>query len=184
MTRSLPRTLSVVVFSSLVATEAAAQTSDHSVSSSLAVVKTQLPAGAIIYVTDATGTTIKGTLIEIADDAIEMRRNAAVKSIRAVDIRRVRWQKHDSPLNGVLIGSAVGAIPGVYWLIADPNECTGLCAEDYVAIGVGALVGGLIDRAIKKTVTVYEATSPQTPKVTVSPLLAGHRLGLQVGLTF
>jgi len=36
----------------------------------------------------------------------------------------------DSLLNGILIGAGVGAIPGIYWLIADPNECTGLCAED------------------------------------------------------
>ena len=41
----------------------------------------------------------------------------------------------DSPLNGILIGAGVGAIPGIYWLVVDPNECTGLCPEDYAAIG-------------------------------------------------
>src|SRR5262245_8765349 len=92
--------------------------------------------------------------------------------------------QQDSVLNGVLIGAAIGAIPGVYWLIADPNECTGLCPEDYVAIGVGALIGGLIDRAIKKKVTVSQARSPKTTKVTISPLVVRHRRGVQVGLTF
>ena len=83
-----------------------------------------------------------------------------------------------------MIGGAVGAVHGIYWLIADPNECTGLCAEDYVAIGVGALVGGLIDRAIKKKVTVYEASSRKSTKVDISPLLVGDRRGLQVAVTF
>jgi hypothetical protein len=83
-----------------------------------------------------------------------------------------------------LIGAAIGAIPGVYWLIADPNECTGLCAEDYVAIGVGALVGGLIDRAIKKKVRVSEPPSSKTTKLTLSPLFVRHRVGVQVAMTF
>jgi hypothetical protein len=34
----------------------------------------------------------------------------------------------DAVLNGTLIGAGIGAIPGIYWLIADPNECAGLCA--------------------------------------------------------
>ena len=185
MTRSLLRAVIVVRLSSLMMPiEAMAQTSDQTVASSLGVLKPQLPAGEIIYVTDRTGTTVKGTLIEISNDAIEMRVSVAVKRIRAADVSRIQWQKRDSLLNGVLIGAAVGAIPGVYWLIADPNECTGLCAEDYVAIGVGALVGGLIDRAIKKKATVYEAPSSKTTKVTVAPLLVRHRLGVQVALTF
>jgi len=83
-----------------------------------------------------------------------------------------------------LIGSAIGAIPGIYWLIADPNECTGLCPEDYVAIGVGAIVGGLIDRAIKKKVTVYDSASRRSTKLTVSPILVRERKGLQVAVTF
>ena len=48
----------------------------------------------------------------------------------------------DSPLNGILIGAGFGAIPGIYWLVVDPNECTGLCPEDYAAIAVGAVLGG------------------------------------------
>jgi len=49
---------------------------------------------------------------------------------------------------------------------------------------VGALVGGLIDRAIKKKVTVYEASSRKSTKVDISPLLVGDRRGLQVAVTF
>jgi hypothetical protein len=66
-------------------------------------------------------------------------------------------QQPDSPLTGVLLGGAAGSVPGIYSLVADPNECPGLCTEDDAAIAVGAIVGSLIDRAIHGKVTVYEA---------------------------
>ncbi len=92
----------------------------------------------------------------------------------------------DSPLNGILIGAGVGAIPGIYWLIADPNECTGLCPEDYAAIAVGAVVGGLIDRAITRKVTVYEAgaSSSSSRHLLIGPLVGRKRSGVQLALRF
>jgi hypothetical protein len=156
--------------------DALAQQVDRSVaSSSLAALTSQVPAGEIVYVTDAAGSIVHGKLAEMTNDVLQL---------RVGDVTRIQWQKRDSPLTGVVIGGAVGAVHGIYWLIADPNECTGLCAEDYVAIGVGALVGGLIDRAIKKKVTVYEASSRKSTKVDISPLLVGDRRGLQVAVTF
>jgi hypothetical protein len=92
----------------------------------------------------------------------------------------------DSLLNGILIGAGVGAIPGIYWLIADPNECTGLCAEDYAAIGVGALVGGLIDRAITRKVTVNDASasSGSTRHLLIQPVVSRKRSGVQLAVRF
>jgi hypothetical protein len=92
----------------------------------------------------------------------------------------------DSLLNGILIGAGVGAIPGIYWLIADPNECTGLCAEDYAAIGVGAVVGALIDRAITRKVTVTPAgeSSSATSHLLIQPLVSRKRSGVQLALRF
>ena len=92
----------------------------------------------------------------------------------------------DSLLNGILIGAGVGAIPGIYWLVADPNECTGLCPEDYAAIGVGAVVGGLIDRAITRKVTVNEAgaSSSSTRHLLIRPLVGRKRSGVRLALRF
>ena len=92
----------------------------------------------------------------------------------------------DSLLNGILIGAGVGAIPGIYWLVADPNECTGLCAEDYVAIGVGAVVGGLIDRAITRKVIVNEAgtSGSSTRHLLIQPVVGRKRSGVQLALQF
>ena len=95
-------------------------------------------------------------------------------------------QQPDSLLNGILIGAGVGAIPGIYWLIADPNECAGLCAEDYAAIGVGAVIGGLIDRAITRKVTVSEtgASSSSPRHLLIQPLVSRKRSGVQFALRF
>jgi hypothetical protein len=94
--------------------------------------------------------------------------------------------QRDSLLNGILIGAGVGAIPGVYWLIADPNECTGLCPEDYAAIAVGAVVGGLIDRAITRKVTAYGpgASSRSARHLLVRPLVGRKRSGVQLAFRF
>ena len=79
-----------------------------------------------------------------------------------------------------MIGAGIGAIPGLYWLVADPNECCGMCPGEYALIAVGAVAGGLIDRTITRKLTVYERGSfnTRTTTVTIHPLLTrGLRLG-------
>ncbi|HEU4937950.1 MAG TPA: hypothetical protein VFT39_15940 [Vicinamibacterales bacterium] len=188
MPRSILRMGVVVVLVTIVlecaTRDVLAQALDQGAASSLGALTAQIPAGEIVYVTDAAGTTVRGKLMGMTNDVVELRVNATTRGIRANDVTRIQWQKRDSPLTGILIGSAIGAIPGIYWLIADPNECTGLCPEDYVAIGVGAIVGGLIDRAIKKRVTVYDSASRRSTKLTVAPIFVRERKGLQVAVTF
>ncbi len=188
MTGSILRTFVVFLLSTVVlksvAVEASTQASEPQTASSLAALNGQIPAGEVIYVTDVSGATIRGKLAEITTDTVRVRVSDTDRNVRAEDVSRIQWQKRDSPFTGVLIGAGIGAIHGIYWLVADPNECTGLCAEDYVAIGVGALVGGLIDRAIKKKVTVYDKTQRKSTTVTISPFLIRDRHGLQLALTF
>ena len=149
-------------------------------------VKARVPVGDVIYVTDTTGTTIKGKLAELADDAVEVKIKADVRRFAATEVRRIQWQQPDSPLTGVLIGAAVGAIPGIYWLAADPNECSGMCPEEYALIAIGAVVGGMIDHAITRRVTVYGAgtLSGRATSVTMGPLVMRHRNGVQVAVKF
>jgi hypothetical protein len=120
----------------------------------------QVPLGSSIEVTDAAGTTISGRLAAISDDLVRLHVRAGQRVVPADQVRRVRWQRPDSVLNGVLIGASIGAIPGLYWLAVDPNECAGMCPEEYALIAAGALAGGLIDRALKRKVTVYISGAP------------------------
>jgi hypothetical protein len=155
-------------------------------SAAFAAVKARVPVGDVVYVTDTTGATIKGKLAALTDDAVQLNVKAEARGVAAADVRRIQWQRPDSPLTGVLIGAAVGAFPGIYWLVADPNECTGLCPEEYGFIAIGAVVGGLIDRAITKRVTVYTAgaSSRRETSVTIGPIVMRDRKGMQVAVRF
>jgi hypothetical protein len=153
---------------------------------SLLIVKDRVPAGDVVYVTDTKGVTHKGRLTAVFGDAVELTAKSDRRAIAGAEISLIQWQKPDSVLTGVVIGAAIGAIPGVYWLLADPNECTGMCPEDYAAIALGATVGWVIDRAIKKKITVYAAGPPGTRSTTVrvGPLVTRHLKGVQLSLTF
>ena len=126
------------------------------------------------------------TLTAVTGEVLELNVGASIRSLAAADVRRIQSRQADSPLNGILIGAGVGAIPGIYWLVADPNECTGLCPEDYAAIGVGAVVGALIDRAVTRKVTVTDAgaSGRSTRHLLIQPLVSRKRSGVQLALQF
>jgi len=171
----------------LAAGVASAQTPDQRSMTppTLAVMKARVPVGDVVYVTDTTSATIKGRLAALTDDAVHVKVRADVRSVAAADVRRIQWQQPDSPLTGVLIGTAVGAIPGIYWLAVDPNECAGMCPEEYAFIAIGAVVGGLIDHAINRKVTVYSgASSGRAKSDVIGPLVIRDRKGVQVAVKF
>jgi hypothetical protein len=177
-----------VIFWGWAAGAASAQTPDQRpmTTPSLAVVKARVPIGDVVYVTDATGNTIKGKLAALTDDTVKVKARAEVRSVSTAEVRRIQWQQPDSPLTGVLIGAAIGAIPGIYWLVVDPNECNGMCPEEYKLIAIGAIVGGLIDRAITRRVTLYAAgaASGRAKSVMISPFVMRERKGVQVAIKF
>ena len=155
-------------------------------SSPFAAVKARVPVGDVVHVTSSNGGTFRGRLAAISDGQLTVTTNAGTRRVAATDVSRIRWQQPDSPLSGILIGAAVGAFPGVYWLIADPNECTGMCPEEYAFIAIGAVVGGLIDRAITRKVTVYPAgtSSGGSNRLAIAPLVRRDRAGMRVSLRF
>lgn len=150
------------------------------------VVRDQVPVGDVVYVADAAGTTIKGKLAALTDDSVQVDIGADIRSVAAGQVRRIQWQQPDSPLTGVLIGAAVGAIPGIYWLAVDPNECSGMCPEEYGLIAIGAVVGWVIDLTIKRKVTVYAAGVSGGPgkSITISPIVVRDRQGVRVAFRF
>lgn len=144
----------------------------------------QVPPGDEVIVIDSAGSPTRGRLTAATHDAIHLTAAGRVRRVPASTVREIQWRRPDSWLDGALIGAAVGAAPGLYWLIVDPNECAGMCPEDYALVAVGAVVGALIDRAIQKPVTVYAAAPRTPPAVSVAPLVRKGRAGLQVALTF
>ena len=173
--------LAMIVWS-WAANAASAQALDQrsTTTSSFATVKARVALGDVVYVTHTSGTTIKRKLAELTDDAVRVTLKTDVRTVSAADVRRIQWQQPDSPFTGVLIGGAVGAIPGIY-----PNECSGMCPEEYALIAIGAVVGGIIDHVITRRVTVYTAgSSGRSNSVTIGPFAVRNRSGLQVAVTF
>ena len=167
---------------------AAAQVTDQpsEPTSSLSAVTARVPIGDVVYVTETTGATLKGKLAGATEDAVEVNVQGVMRSVSAGHILQIQRRQSDSVLGGVLIGAAIGAVPGVYWLITDPNECSGMCPEEYALIGIGAAVGGLIDWLIKGRVTVYSAgaASGRSKDVIIGPLVKGDRTGVCFAVRF
>jgi hypothetical protein len=164
---------------------ASAQTPDPEAVKALSAVKARVPAGDVVKVTDATGATIKGRMTSVTPDAVQVAAPGGVRRIAVEDVRHIQWRRPDALLNGTLTGAAIGAAPGIYWLIADPNECNGLCPEEYGLIAAGALVGALIDRAVRKEVTVYSAVAnPRRRFVSIAPLVTKARAGASLTVRF
>ena len=178
--------LAVIVWTWAAGVTSAQATDPASATSSLASVKARVPVGDHIYVTDTEGVTTKGRLVEVTADKVQLDVGGDRRSVAAPDVRRIQWQRPDSPLTGVLIGAGIGAIPGLYWLAVDPNECRGMCAEEYALIAAGAAIGGLIDHLIKRKVTVYERRPPstRTTSLTFHPHFTRGRIGGHLALTF
>jgi hypothetical protein len=61
-----------------------------------------------------------------------------------------------------------------------------MCPEEYALIAIGAVVGGVIDLAIKRRVTVYEAeeSSGRAKSIALGPILTRDRRGLRVAVRF
>jgi hypothetical protein len=153
---------------------------------SLLAVKATVPADGVIDVLNLQGKTITGVLGNVTSEAIELTVRRERRTVLARDVRRIRWRQPDSWVTGAVIGGGIGAIPGIYYLISDPNECAGLCPEEYALVGIGALVGALVDKAITKKITVYEhpAARGAADSPTLTPVLRGPRRGVQVTVRF
>src|SRR5215510_10669872 len=72
---------------------------------SFTVVRNRVPAGDVVYVTDAKGATIKGKLVEATGDAVQLKIKTDTRTIPAAEVSRIQWRQPDSPLTGLLIGA-------------------------------------------------------------------------------
>ena len=61
-----------------------------------------------------------------------------------------------------------------------------MCPEEYAFIAVGAVLGGMIDRAITRKITVYAAgvSSGLAKNVMIGPLVMRDRGGVRVSVRF
>ena len=174
-TRSVLLTLAII---GILAVEARAQTPAQSFED----LSTQVSPGTAVVVTRADGRHTDGKVVSIASDRIEIRHrrwNFRTERLSFFEPTVVRIERRDSTWNGELMGTAVGA--AVAWTRC---RATRQSPDDFsclwwipVSPAVGSLVGGAIDRAVRRPLYVAGA------RVQLRPI-AGRGVSAAVRLGF
>jgi hypothetical protein len=170
---------------SAAAAQPAVEAEPETVARSFNELKSRVQFGGTLFVTDAADLEVSGKLSELSDESLDLLVDGKLQQFVQGHVKVIKRRQPDSLWNGLLIGAAAGAVPAVYWLFADPNECAASICMDDLVIGVipGAVIGLAIDLAVQKKVIVYRRPSQSSkgPALTVTPLVAQHRTG--IGLT-
>jgi len=182
-----PRAFIVTALTVLIPVQAAAQ-QPATTPDQLSVL---LRPGEAVWVTDGSGHEVKGRLLKLAGDALQVEISGVPRSIEFATVQRVQHRHADSLLNGTLIGAAVGGgAVGLFWALwcsdAECDDDDGYIAGSIAIYGaVGAGMGALCDVMIKGKRTVYEAPAGRAARsITVSPLVTRDVRGVSVGLRF
>jgi hypothetical protein len=145
----------------------------------------QVTPGETIFVTDANGSTLKGSLVQISGPSLEVRvpHEEAPRRISKRDVNNVVAERRDPVWNGMLIGFATGAVPGVLMELAQSSKFDARGPVGLAAVGF--LTGWLIDVVNKEKVTVFvHAPARQSRSVGVAPLLGKSAGGIQMSVKF
>lgn len=136
--------------------------------------------GVGIYLTDEAGQRIKGKISALSGNALTVETRNGERSFSASAIRRVELQ--DPIDSGIWLGAGL-ALAGTYVSCyaesrAANQFCYGTAYAFLPALGVSALIGGIVDARTHKT--VYEA--PGTRQVTLTPGLSPTGVGLRASI--
>lgn len=146
--------------------------------------------GDTIYVTDANGTTVKGTLVDISDSSVIFRSQrdspARLLSLPERDVNNIRVQRSDPWWNGPLIGLATGAIPGLLIELGGRSEYEKFSGAAAAGLGtIGLFTGLLVDVLNREKVIVYVRRPGQDSRgVSLVPLLSKSVVGIQMSVGF
>ena len=140
-----------------------------------------------VYVTDVWGHRVKYTLAALVPGSLVLIDGARQFELPEANVSRI--QREDSIQNGLWLGLGAGvatawAAPHLTCDLPD-DECASIVflAIGLPAIAAGAVVGALVDRAIKKTVFQFRRTQGSA-RIQVSPVLGGRRFGALATIRF
>ena len=148
----------------------------------------QLQPGDEIFVTDVSGRRIRTRISDVSAIALSVTegRNTRilhdvphpVRILHDTDVRKI--ERRDSLVNGSLVG--VGISIAALWGSCElgQSECYGEAYAFFPALGVGALVGGIVDELVTETILQKSGSA----RVAVSPMLATKGLGARISLTW
>jgi hypothetical protein len=143
-------------------------------------------AGDTVYVTSADGRIRRWTLRDVPLELVMQQAGLSV-----ADVRNIARERADSVWNGTLIGLAVAATP---WLIVCAandwcyyNEYGSenlLRNTALITAAMGAGVGALIDRSIRRQVIIYRSGDTRSLSISVSPTAIHQGTMVRMTATF
>ena len=148
---------------------------------------TRLKVGDTVWVTDAHGREVKGTIRGISSDTLMLDSDGA-QTIPAADVRSIGVWERDSLTNGMLIGLAVGAVGGgvVDTLIYGWEGAGYFMRAALLGAGVGAALGAVIDYSFHGTKRdVYRVPGSQgAARLSFAPVITSRAKGVVVAFAF
>ena len=187
-----PRTRINQTFSLLigaVAFFAAAPTSAQPVAGSFRELRGLVSPGDTIYVTDAKGATVKGTLVDLSDSSVIFRSrpdSSRLLSLPEHDVNNIRVQRFDPWWNGPLIGLATGAIPGLLIELGGRSEYEKFSGVAALGLGTIGLFTGLLVDVLNREKPIIYVRRPDRDSggVNLVPLLSKSAVGIQMSVGF
>ena len=181
------QTLSLLI--GAVAFFVAAPTSAQPVAGSFRELRGLVSPGDTIYVTDAKGTTVNGTLVDLSDSFVifRSRRDASrLLGLPEHDVNNIRVQRSDPWWNGPLIGLATGAIPGLLIELGGRSEYEKFSGVAALGLGtIGLFTGLLVDVLNREKPIVYvRRPDRDSGGVNLLPLLSKSAVGIQMTVGF
>jgi hypothetical protein len=149
--------------------------------------------GETVYITDQSGTTVKGRIVRISATSIELLVNDVSREWVVADVTRIRQGRRHAML-GTKVGLVVGFGLGALVVLTDPYCRNGgraassdWCGPEAVLLvggvlgGIGAGAGAAIGAAIRTERVLYAAPNPSTHgfSLRVAPGVIGMRAGLR-----
>jgi len=153
---------------------------------------TRLKPGDVVWLTDAEGREIKGTIRGLAPGSLRLEAEGAAREYPMSRVQTIRARRKDSLKNGVLIGAVAGFAGGAASCLANP-QCSGDEAAAGVTIGLaivgaaaGVGIGAAIDAAVKgpKLVVYQRSGTGAQARFSIAPLIAPHAKGVAVSFAF
>ena len=122
-----------------------------------------LQPGEGVYVTDAAGRRLKGTLSDVSSAGLVVTHRGQAWTVAVADVQRIDLQ--DPLANGIGYGMAAVAGPIAAVCLAGgshPGECTYVLLYAFPVVALGGVVGAVVDALRHKT--VYRAEGCAGPR--------------------
>jgi len=137
-----------------------------------------------IYLTDATGRRVTGSVRELSDTSLLLAKGSDLRRVAGADITKI--ERRDSIENGLWLGlgAGVGAFAMACKADRDPEHCPyRFHSLGLPTVAVGMTLGALIDRSIRRTFLLAPAQK-SVVDVVLRPVLSVDRNAILASFTF